>query len=314
MRRTLLLPHLLLAILPLCAASPPQGVASRDADAVRTVHAGDSQMRIAVVGVDDPARVALLQHWAAEAAGATSAVAGRFPLDRARVEIRQRRSRGASPVPWGQTSRRDGVAVLLYVREDATLPELRADWTAVHEFSHLFHPFLGREGRWMAEGLASYYQNVLRARASLLTPAEAWRRLDAGFGRGRRATTPVPLSSPSGHRGPMRVYWAGAAYWLQAELALRRRGSSLDAVLARYARCCLDGNARLSPLAFAQALDRIDGHGLFERLYREHAVATTFPDLAASYAALGLETRNGRLVFDEDPDKARLRAAVMRDD
>jgi predicted metalloprotease with PDZ domain len=107
----------------------------------------------------------------------------------------------------------------------------------------------------------------------------------------------------------MRIYWAGAAYWLQADLALRRRGGSLDAVLARYARCCLDGNAQLSSLAFARVLDRIDGHGLFERLHREYAAATHFPDLADSYGALGLDTRNGRLVFDDDPDTARRRAA-----
>ena len=314
MRRLVLSAALSVFPIALLLALPGRTQDGAAAGTVRTIHSADSQMRIAVVGVDDPARVAVLQHWAVEAARATTSVAGRFPLDRARVEIRQRRGRGSSPVPWGQTSRRGTVSVLLYVREGATLPELRGDWTAVHEFSHLFHPFLGREGRWMAEGLASYYQNVLRARAGLLAPADAWRKLDAGFGRGRRATTAVPLSSSSGHRGPMRVYWAGAAYWLQADLALRLRGGSLDAVLARYARCCLEGNAQLSPLAFARALDRIDGHDLFERLYREYAAATRFPDLSASYAALGLDTRDGRLVFDDDPDKARLRAAVMRGD
>lgn len=311
MRRAVSLPHLLLALLPLCAASQPQPTTGHAPGQTRTIESGGSRMRIIVVGVDDPARVALLQRWAAEAARATTPVAGRFPLERSRVEIRQRRGPGASPVPWGQTSRRGTVSVLLYVREDATLPQLRADWTAVHEFSHLFHPFLGREGRWMAEGLASYYQNVLRARAGLLTPGEAWRRLHAGFGRGRRATTAVPLSSSSGHRGPMRVYWAGAAYWLQADLALRARGSSIDAVLAAHARCCLDGNARVAPLAFARALDRIDGHGLFERLYREAAAATAFPDLDAAYAALGLHASDRGLAFDDDPGKARLRAAIM---
>lgn len=303
----------LLAIVLLLASPQPRAADDAPAQA-HTVRAGDSRLHVAVIGVGDPARVAQLQRWAEEAARATLSVAGRFPLDEARVEIRQRRGRGGDPVPWGQTSRRDVVRVLLYVREDATPAELRADWTAVHEFSHLFHPFLGREGRWMAEGLASYYQNVLRARAGMLTPEEAWRRLDAGFGRGLRATTAVPLSSASGHRGPMRIYWAGAAYWLQADLALRARGSSLDAVLAQYARCCLEGSARVSPRAFARALDRIDGHDLFERLHDEAASATTFPDLAEAYAALGLDARGGRLALDDDERKAALRNAVMRGD
>jgi hypothetical protein len=72
--------------------------------------------------------------------------------------------------------RRNSVAVLLYVRKGASLEELRADWTAAHELSHLFHPYLGDDGRWLAEGLASYYQNVLRARSGLLEEADAWRR------------------------------------------------------------------------------------------------------------------------------------------
>ena len=38
---------------------------------------------------------------------------------------------------------------------------------------------------WLAEGLASYWQNLLRARTGLLTPQQAWQQLDAGFGRGR---------------------------------------------------------------------------------------------------------------------------------
>ena len=138
-------PDLLLTLLLLCAA-PPVGAAA-SADAEQVVRAGDSRLRIAVIGVDDPARVEMLQDWAAEAARATLSVAGRFPLDEARVEIRQRPGRGRSAVPWGQTLRRGGVSVLLYVREGATLSELRGDWTAVHEFSHLFHPFLSAEGR-----------------------------------------------------------------------------------------------------------------------------------------------------------------------
>lgn len=300
-------------LVALLAAMPAQAADGGDAGAVRVVRAGDSRLRIAVLGVDDPARIALLQRWAAEAARATLSVAGRFPLDEARVEIRQRRGRADSPVPWGQTLRRDGVSVLLYVREDARLPELRADWTAVHEFSHLFHPFLGGEGRWMAEGLASYYQNVLRARAGLMPADEAWRRLDAGFGRGRRATVAgTPLSAARGRGATMRIYWAGAAYWLRADLALRARGSSLDAVLAAHARCCLRADGESSPLAFAQALDRIDGHGLFERLQRETAAATAFPDLGEAYRSLGLSGSGDALAFSQGDAAARLRAAIMR--
>jgi hypothetical protein len=279
----------------------------------RIVRAGDTALVIDVEGVDDPARRAMLQDWAEEAARALLTSARRFPLPRATVKIMPSDERDGSPVPWGQTQRRDGVSVLLYVRRDATLAELRADWTAVHEFSHLLHPWLGRDGRWMAEGLASYYQNVLRARAGLMPADEAWRRLDAGFGRGRRATDPgTPLFSARGRGATMRIYWAGAAYWLQADLALRARGSSLDAVLAAYARCCLSPATESSPLAFARTLDQIDGQGLFERLYREAAAATAFPDLSAAYTTLGLSKTADGLRLSRDDAPAQLRAAITR--
>ncbi len=284
----------------------------------RIVRAGETALRIEVQGVDDPAREAMLLDWAEEAARALLTAADRFPLANARVRImetdRRESAPGDSPVPWGQTLRRDGVGVLLYVRRDATLAQLRADWTAVHEFAHLLHPWLGRDGRWMAEGLASYYQNVLRARAGLMSADEAWRRLDAGFARGRRATatTGTPLSAARGRGATMRIYWAGAAYWLQADLALRARGSSLDAVLAAYARCCLTPQTESTPLGFARALDRIDGHDLFERLYREAAASTAFPDLGGAYATLGLSGSGGAFAVSQGDAPARLRAAIMR--
>lgn len=281
----------------------------------RVLRANGTELRIAVVGVEDGARADLLHRWAAEAARATLTASGRFPLKSARARIFQRESRSDEAVPWGQTSRRGEVTVLLYVRPDATFDALRADWTAVHEFSHLYHPYLGDDGRWLAEGLASYYQNVLRARAGLLAPEEAWRRLEGGFARGRRATEDVPLAGIGRGRGAtMRIYWAGAAYWLDADLALRRRGSSLDAVLDRHARCCLRGSASMTPMAFAAALDEAGGGGMFARLYREYAAAREFPSQQAAYAALGIAADGGSLRFSSEPHAAGLRAAIMGSD
>jgi len=282
------------------------------AETTRTLRAGDTQLEVAVIDVADPRRVDLLQRWIAEAARAPLTVAGRFPLRAARVEIRQRHSDDPSPVPWGQTSRRDDVRVLLFVRDDADLDALRHDWTAVHELSHLFHPHLGERGRWLAEGLASYYQNVLRARVGLLGADDAWRSLDAGFRRGQEASAIGPLED-LGHRrgGTMRVYWAGAAYWLEADLALRERGSSLDAVLGDYARCCLRGTGEVAPADFVAALDHIAGGDMFARLHARYAASTAFPPLDDAYRRLGIARAGEGLRFSHDHDAKRLRDAIM---
>lgn len=280
----------------------------------RTIRADETAMSVEVFGIDDPKRVAMLQRWAEEAARATVLPSGRFPLRSARVEVRETQGRGNSPVPWGQTSRDGDVAVLLYVRRDASYEQLRADWTAVHEFSHLAHPYLGERGRWLAEGLASYHQNLLRARAGLLAPEEAWKRLDAGFRRGEAVAGGPTLDAMGRQRGgTMRVYWAGAAFWLEMDVALRRdHGTTLEAVLDHYARCCLDGTAHVAPEDFVAALDREAGIELFARQYRDYAESTEFPSLADSYRALGIERTGAGLRFSDAPAARRMREAMTK--
>ncbi len=299
-------------LLPLLLLASAAALA-QDADE-RVLRAGDTALRVDVIEVSDRSRAELLQRWIAETAAAPLSVFGRFPLRDAQVRIKQVDSDDDSPVPWGQTLRRDGVSVLLFVRRDATLQQLRDDWTAAHELSHLFHPYLGDRGRWLAEGLASYYQNVLRARIGALEGEEAWRRLDAGFQRGRKALSGVALDELGRRRGgTMRVYWAGAAFWLEADLALRKQpGRSLDTVLSAYSTCCLgEGTALVEPEAFMAELDRIAGGDIFASRYRRYAAAEEFPSLDAAYHELGIDVVDRRLRFSQGDAAMRLRQAIV---
>lgn len=302
---------------PIAAAPSAITAADRpDANAEWSIRAGDTRLRVRIENPPEPARVAQLRRWIDECANAALTSSGRFPLRDALVRIRlvPRRGRDASPVPWGQTRRNDGVSVLLYVRDDATYQELRDDWTAVHELSHLMHPYLGDDGRWLAEGLASYYQNVSRARGGLLDGDEAWRRIEAGFQRGRQVGAGARMDQIGRNRGStMRVYWAGAAFWLDADLALRReQRTDLDRVLAAYTRCCLDEDASMEPEEFVAALDRAGGNGVLARLYRRYAAMQDFPSQDDSYRALGLQRAdNGELRFSAQPEAVRLRRAIM---
>jgi len=307
---------LLLASAPAWVGAQQTPAGADAPDAERTLRAGDTELRVSVVDVSDPRRRAQLQDWLAEVSQAQLTAFGRYPLHSARVRIQQigrEESRGdESPVPWGQTLRRGDAAVLLFVRDDATPAELRADWTAIHELSHLFHPYLGRDGRWLSEGLASYYQNVLRARAGLLSPERAWELLDAGFGRGRRESSGAPLIELSrSHEGTMRVYWAGAAFWLQADVALRRdHASSLDRVLSQYSACCLQGTGEVAPQDFLAELDRLSGTTVFSSNYARLVDSREFPSLDATYRDLAITRDNGALEFGDDVPGATLRRAI----
>lgn len=299
------------------AGSAAQAASDAAPDTERTLRAGDSALQVSVIGVDDARRRAQLQDWLAEVAQAQLTAFGRYPLHSARVRIEQVAREAArddeSPVPWGQTLRRGDTAVLLFVRDDATPAELRADWTAIHELSHLFHPYMGRDGRWLSEGLASYYQNVLRARAGLLTPERAWELLDAGFGRGRRESSGAPLVELSRtHEGTMRVYWAGAAFWLQADIALRRdHATSLDAVLSKYSDCCLSGTGETAPTQFIAELDRLSDTKVFSLNYARLVESRAFPSLDAVYRELGIARRGDALAFDDGAPDTAVRRSIM---
>lgn len=304
MRTTLLSSCLLLAYV-----SSATCLAATD---TRVLHAGETRLRVEVVDEDDPVRAEMLHRWVRETALMAETGSGRFPLPEAYVRVLQIDSRDDSPVPWGQTRRDGQVGVLLYVRRDAAYAALRDDWTAVHELSHLFHPYLGVRGRWLAEGLASYLQNTLRARAGILSRDEAWKRLDAGFRRGAAATAGTPLQAAGRARGStMRVYWAGAAYWLEADLALRRRGSTLDAVLDAYSRCCLHAAGTAEPADFVARLDRIAGGDALSALYRRYADSRAFPALDGAYGELGLSRAADGLHFSGEAGGTRLRDSIM---
>lgn len=274
------------------------------------------QLRVAVLPVGSADDQTRLLRWIEQTAPALLAASGRLPLPDAQVLVVPLAD-VATPVPWAQVSRASGSALKLFVGLDAEQQALLDDWTLVHELSHLLHPYLHTRGRWLSEGLASYYQNVLRARVGLLTADQAWSKLDAGFSRGRRergaASATLAEAAVGGYRSTMRVYWGGAAFWLEAELALRQHsGTDLALLLDAFARRHLPADRRWEPERFVAELDRLAGVELLRPLFTRYANATVFPSLDATYRQLGLGAGIGSLALDDAAPAAAIRRAIMR--
>ncbi len=249
-------------------------------------------LRVAILAPRDSALARRLHAWIDGIATVALTANGRLPLRDAQVLVVPVAG-SSSATPWGEVQRGGGSALHLYPGAMASAAALRADWTATHEIAHLFHPYLGTRGRWLGEGLASYYQNVLRARAGWLEVDDAVGRLRAGFERGRREATTAgmtPSAASAGmhrQRAYMRVYWSGAAYWLTVDARLRRdHGTSLDAVLARYSACCLRGGDVAAPERFIADLDRLSTTRVFSVEFVRASRTTAFPDARALDALL----------------------------
>ena len=138
-------------------------------------------------------------------------------------------------VPWGEVKRGGGDAVHLYVDGTRGAAELNANWVLSHELSHLLHPYISGADAWLPEGIASYYQNIVRARRALLNVQSAWNKLDAGFRRGQAQfaegrTLADNTRAMMREYQYMRVYWSGAAIALIGDVELPapfRRGHVL---------------------------------------------------------------------------------------
>ncbi len=276
----------------------------------------DSRLYISCMSAVDSADMQKLVDWIEYGARALALAYGEFPLPQLSVLVFPL-GMHSSVVPWGEVKRDGGPSIHLYVDQTRPLREIIEDWTLVHELSHTLHPYLRMEGRWLTEGLATYYQNLLQARAGTLSTRQAWNKLHQGFRRGRDQTEAgLPLQQVSKHmrenRKFMRVYWSGTALWLQADLHLRtRHGTSLDHILGQFRVCCLLPNRTWTSREYMQTMDRLSGTQIFTQLYDRYAMSDEFPDLGDVYAALGLRERGDELAFDGNARQKALIEVIM---
>jgi len=273
---------------------------------------------VALHGIDADAREKL-RVWLARVSRAVLSAYGRLPLPDVQVLMIPVTSHHGEAIVFGQSVRGQGNALHLLVDPSRPAAEFDKAWVAAHELSHLMHPYLGDRGSWLAEGLATYYQNVLRARSGLLTPAQAWDRLHEGFTDAASKpdgdeTLEQAAANMHASHAFRRVYWAGAAYWLTVDRDLRRDSNgqlSIELALSRFRDCCLPAYADWRPEDFVAKLDALLGVQTFSSRYREFAAMKRFPDWRKLYAELGIRDQGSRLGFDPHARDARWRDAIM---
>ena len=281
------------------------------------------RLDVALLRGDPPALRGRIEPWlhanAAALSLALDPATPRLPVSRLQVLVVPL-GKGGEPIPWGQVMRGGGDAVHLYIDQTRPQAEFLADWVLIHELSHLLHPYTSGDGPWLYEGIASYYQNLLPARAGSRDELDTWEHLHAGFRRGIKGTKPgQSLTQASGdmlrERGFMRVYWSGAAFALLADLELRRASGgvqSLDWALGELRRRFGPFDRAWEPREVVEALDQVSGGRVFGDLYRRWLPSDRFPDLTDAYRRLGLEAIDDtRLRLSDDPKAAALRGSLV---
>jgi hypothetical protein len=260
-------------------------------------------------------------NWLRATATDVSLAYGRFPNPSPQVVVVPvEGGRSDSAVPFGRVIRDGGETVELFVNPDMPLDAFLQDWTATHEFSHLLLPYIGSRSRWVSEGFAQYYQNVLLARSGTYDDLYAWQKLYEGFERGRQSRpemSPNEAAIGSTRTGLMKVYWSGAAIALMADVQLREQSGgkeTLDLLLDRLQACCLPSNRVWSGTDLFSKLDSFSSKPVFMPLYRRYANTAGFPDERPLFERLGLSVSDGKVRMRRNAELVGIRDAITETD
>jgi hypothetical protein len=189
-------------------------------------------------------------------------------------------------VGFGTTLGNGGASIMIWLGAGTTTEQLRTDWVLVHEMMHLGVPNLDRRHRWLEEGLATYLEEVGRARAGWITAEEARASFEAGMPKGQ------PQAGDRGldHTHTWgRTYWGGALFALVADLEIRERTRQAkgldDALRAVVGR----GGTIVTRWPIARLLETADagtGTTVLQDLYREWSSQAVAVDLEATWRRL----------------------------
>lgn len=285
----------------------------------REVPVPGAVLRVGVLRSEAGMETETIFNWLRATASDVSLAYGRFPNPAPQVvviPVGGDRDRDESAVPYGRVIRDGGESVELLIDQRQPIEAFLEDWTATHEFSHLLLPYMEQTQKWVSEGFAQYYQNVLLARAGAYEEQDSWQKIYEGLERGRQSRpemSPNEAAADSARAGLMKIYWSGAALALIADVSLREQSGgeeTLDLVLDRLQACCLPSDRVWSGPELFTKLDSLTSYPVFRQLYRRYADTAGFPDVEPLFERLGLSVTNGKVRLKRHAELADIRLAI----
>lgn len=251
----------------------------------------------------------VLQVWLQQTARAVSEFYGGFPVERTLVVVVP--VKDADRVVHGKVLPESSPGIALLVGSQTGPTGLYADWILTHELFHLGFPSFVDEGKWLDEGLATYYEPLIRARQGWLEEAAVWQEFYQNMTRWLRVLEHDGLETPGSVRG---MYWAGAVVCLLADIeAYRKTGGrrGLAAGLKALLRAGGDASRVWSLRDAVQHIDAALGAPILAQLTERYTRGAPV-HLSERFAALGVVESNGHVRLDDAAPLANIRRAIMR--
>jgi hypothetical protein len=249
-----------------------------------------------------------IRAWIEDAADVVTNLFGRFPVDRATLFVVP--ARGEDEVVFGKVLSLAGASVVIVLGDQMPSTSRHQDWVLVHELFHLGFPTFRGEGRWLGEGLATYYEPILRARAGWTSEQEVFRQFARNMPRG----VPARGSAALAQRDDLdSIYWGGALFCFAADVRIREetRGKhSLDDVIREALARGGDATKVWTVAEVVKLGDEVSGTSVLSEMYQRYAARGDRIDLDGLLSSLGVDRLDDGTV---DLDDKRAGSWIRRD-
>ncbi len=246
--------------------------------------------------------------WIKGAATCVSGLFGRFPVDATIFVVPVR---GADEVVFGRVMSLAGASVALLFGDQAQPEHAHEDWVVVHEFFHLGCPSFVGEGHWLEEGLATYYEPLLRERAGWMSETDLWTHFASNMPRGVRKDGEPP--SIEDRDDIDSTYWGGALFAFLADVGIREathNTRSLDDAMRAILATEGDATRQARVADFVRTADEATGARVVADLYRTWAMLGQDAGLDTLLRKLGVQAKDGKVTLDDKAPLASLRRGI----
>lgn len=272
---------------------------------------GEAQLELVILDRPMAASPAALAAWVRDTGLAIADYWHGFPVAEAMVLVLP--VAGADDIPYGRVLAEGGVTVLLLIGDRAPARDLYGEWVLMHEFVHLGSPYIRDTGAWLNEGLATYIEPVIRARAGWRTPESVWWEWVTFFPRGLNAVARDGLRRARLSGG---VYWGGALFMLLADIEMRAANGGRAGIEDCVRTVLLEHGADITQVWTTErmlaACDAAVGGRVLQDLAARHLKPGAALDLPGLWARLGVALRDdGTVALDDSAPLAHLRQSIL---
>jgi hypothetical protein len=275
----------------------------------RELDLGATRVRVALLDGALDSDFDTLVRWVGDSARAVQSFYGRATDSDITVLLAPVADR--ADIPFGKLLPESAPGIIVLTGQHAASADLYRDWVLVHELFHVGSPsFLG-EGKWLDEGLATYFEPIIRARAGFISETDVWSEFISAMPRGLEAMTQRGLEHSHGYGD---IYWGGALFCLLADVQIRKLTANAKGLEDGVRAVLAAGGTASEVWALSDAIataERAVGVPVLTELAARHAPRGSPVDLPALFSALGVSRKRGTITLDDRAPLAQIRRAMV---